>query len=264
MDKKPLVIGRVAFAKALCADWMVQKRRVLLATLLTLLILCACLFQLSNRLFPSSTASLTSKKQFYSASLRTDIEELSKLEASLKKDPFLRAKLGQSLAQKFLAVGDIQKAHHYAKAAFQRTHDLNSSYYARFANNTFAIVNHDYKEALREAKQLKTDLEQDLAFWDRKDKFLKSGSILYAYNLIRIASLERALGSQEGELVAWNEFVQNAGWEGAPKNPQIYDQEAYSLVASNFNRGEVSLLDFIKERKKILSSVDSTDVRQCP
>lgn len=252
MDKKPLVIGRVAFAKAVCTSWMVENRRVLLATVLTLLVLCTCLFQLSTKLFPPSNASLASKRQFYSASLLTDIEELNKMEVSLKKDPHLRAKLGQSLAQKFLAVGDAQKAQKYAKVAFRRTADLNSAYYTRFANNTFAIVNHEYSAALQEAQKLKLDLEQDLAFWDRKDKFLKSGSILYAYNLIRIASLERALGSEQGELLAWNEFVQNAGWEGAPKNPQIYDQEAYSLVASNFKRGEVSLSDFIKERKKLL------------
>ena len=256
MDKKPLVIGRVAFAKAVCTEWMMGHRRVLLAAILTFLVICISLFQLSTKLFPPATSSLTSKKQFYSASLRTDIEELNKMESALKKDPLLRAKLGQKLAQKFLAVGDVQKAHQYAKAALQRTHDLNSSYYARFANNTFAIVNHDYLHALKEAQQLKTDLEQDGSFWDRRDKFLKSGSILYAYNLIRIASLERALGSKGGELSAWDEFVQNAGWEGAPKNPQIYDEEAYSLVASNFQKGEVSLSDFIQERRKALTSAE--------
>ena len=109
-------------------------------------------------------------------------------------------------------------------------------------------------EALKEAKQLKVDLEQDQTFWTQRDKSIKSGTVLYAYNLLRIASLERAVGSVQGELTAWDELLQNSGWNKQPKNPQTYDPEAYSLLASNFQEGETSLLDFIKERQTVLEA----------
>ena len=66
---------------------------------------------------------------------------------------------------------------------------------------------------------------------------------------------ERAVGSTQGELNAWNEFLQNSGWDKSPKNPQIYDPDAYSLLASNFQQGETSLLDFIKQRQAVLEVV---------
>lgn len=192
--KEPLHIGKVAFAKTLCADWLSEHSKILLAISATLIVLIFGLFQVSNTLFLSGAS-----------------------------DPL-------------------------------RTHSLTSSYYTRFSNTTKCIAAGNYRSALKEAQQLKADLEQDLAFWNKRDKLVKSGTVLYAYNLIRIAALERQVGSVQGELAAWDEFLHNSGWNKQPKNPLTYDPDAYALLASNFQDGKASLLDFIQERKAILEA----------
>lgn len=133
-----------------------------------------------------------------------------------------------------------------------QTPPLYSDYYKRYAMTTSAISKQHYAQALQEAKQFQQDLSQDTLFWQTRDKMVKSGTMLYAYNLIRIAALERALGSAEGELSAWNELIAHAGWEGQPKNPHTYDPDAYSLITQHFHQGNVSLQQFVLERKKIL------------
>ncbi|MBI2810774.1 MAG: hypothetical protein HYX67_08110, partial [Candidatus Melainabacteria bacterium] len=105
-------------------------------------------------------------------------------------------------------------------------------------------------------KRLRDDLEKDDVFWDGRDKFVKSGAILYAYNLVRIAALERELGSKDGELKAWEELERNAGWNDRPANLKTYDPEAYALLEQNFTRGDVSLADFIAQRKKEIAKAD--------
>jgi hypothetical protein len=129
---------------------------------------------------------------------------------------------------------------------------LYSDYYKRYTINTNLITKQHYEQALQEAKQFKHDLSEDALFWQTRDKMIKSGTMLYAYNLIRIAALERALGSVEGELSAWNELIAHAGWEGDPKNPHTYDPDAYSLITQHFHQGSVSLQQFVLERKKLL------------
>lgn len=110
----------------------------------------------------------------------------------------------------------------------------------------------DYASALDEAKRLKLDLQSDDAFWESRDKLVRSGAILYAYNLVRIAALERELHSKQGELKAWDELVCSAGWEDTPPISKMYDPEAYALLAKNFTQGDVTLRGYIEQRRKEL------------
>lgn len=256
MNKETLDDGKVAFAKTISREWILSHKRMLLIGCLTLCVLSVVLF----RFFPSFSSGMSKANSlFYSAALETDLEELKKLEKMFQKEPFLRSQLGNELTQRFLSIGDVGKARRYAEGVQKHTRDLLSSYYARFAHNTFAISSGHYAQALDEAKLLKKDLEKDETFWSKRDKTIRSGSLLYAYNLIRIAALERALGSKEGELAAWTELVDNAGWLGAPKNMQMYDPEAYALIAQHFQKGEISFLDFINARKQALTTDASSD-----
>ena len=249
--KEKLQIGRVAFAKAFCAEWISEHSKTLIASFTTLIVLTVCLFQVSNKFFSDNRSSEQAFKA-WASSKETDSQLLKKLETG---DASLKTKFGNQIAQRLLVLGEIGKAQDYAKATLKRTHDLTSSYYSRFSNNTLSIASGNYGAALEEAKQLKNDLEKDDTFWNNHDKSVKSGTVLYAYNLLRIASLERELGSIQGELAAWDEFLQNAGWNKQPKNPQTHDPDAYSLVASNFQQGETSLLNFIEERKTVLEAL---------
>ena len=254
-SEEQLPIGRAAFAKAFCADLLTEHRKVVLLCLLTLVVLLFTLFQLRGKFSMGGGADyLEAQRAFsvWSEGEGSNPEAFKSLEKPLASHPELRAKFGTLIAQRLLSLGETKKADRYISACLKRTRALTSAYYSRFADNTLAIAHGKYGAALEEAKRLKADLEKDDAFWQERDRLVKSGTVLYAYNLVRIAALERQMGSKEGELRAWEELVQNAGWKGQPVNGKMYDPEAYALLAQNFSQGDVSLLDYIEQRKKEL------------
>ncbi len=259
MDKQPkeqLPIGRAAFAKAFCADWISEHSKKILLSFLTLIVLSFCLFQLMGKLSTGKKSDYLEIQNAFSAWASDESQDPhipKALQSPLSRHPELEGKFGTPIAQRLLTLGDAKMADKYAKAALHRTHDLTSPYYERFSRNTLLISRGEFAPALEAAKQLKSDLEQDDAFWEGRDKLIHSGTVLYAYNMVRIAALERQLGSKEGELKAWEELVRNAGWKDRPSNPKTYDPEAYALLAQNFTQGDVSLLDYIEQRKKELT-----------
>jgi hypothetical protein len=258
MDTPPreqLTIGRAALAKSFCADWITENSKTILLSLLTLILLAFLLFQLVSRFSPGKKSDyLEVQKAFnmWVAQEAQDHKLLKNLEKPLKRHPELQAKFGNQIAQRLLSLGEVAKADVYAKAALVRSQDLTSPYYSRFSRNTLAISQGKYTEALEEAKLFKIDIEKDDAFWESRDPVVRSGTILYAYNLVRIASLQRQLGSKEGELQAWEELVRNAGWKSQPANLKTYDPAAYALLEQNFTQGDITLLDYIEQRKKEL------------
>ncbi len=258
MDNQPqeqLPIGRVALARTITAEWVTEHSRTILIGLMSLILLAFFLFQVSGKLSTGKKSDyLEVQRAFtaWTAEEKQDPKLFAGLEKPLSRHPELEAKFGTHIAQRLLSLGDVRKAGQYATAALKRSHALTSSYYERFSRNTLAISQGKYPEALEEAKQMKAELEKDGAFWEKRDKLVHSGTLLYAYNLLRIAALERETGSKEGELKAWEELVSHAGWKGAPANPMTYDREAYSMLAQNFSEGDLTLLDFIEQRKKEL------------
>ena len=254
--KEQLPIGRAALAKALCAEWISEHSKTILLSFITLIMLAFFLFQLMGKFSAGKKSDYLEVQQAFNAWVSQEKEDrnlLKNLEKPLSRHPELQAKFGNQIAQRLLSLGEVNKADAYAKAALVRSQDLTSPYYSRFSRNTLMISQGKFLEALEEAKRLKVDLEKDDAFWDTRDKFIRSGTILYAYNLVRIASLERELGSKEGELKAWEELVQNAGWKSLPANMKTYDPEAWALLEQNFKQGSISLLDYIEQRKKELT-----------
>lgn len=254
--KEQLPIGRVALAKVICADWITEHSKKILLLSVSLVLLAFLLFQLLGKFSIGKKSDYFEVQRAFSVWVSQETQDhklLKDLEKPLKRHPELQAKFGNQIAQRLLSLGDASKADVYAKAALIRSQDLTSPCYSRFARNTLMISQGKYLEALEEAKSLKNDLEKNDAFWENRDPFAPSGTILYAYNLVRIASLERQLGSKEGELKAWEELVRNAGWKDQPGNMKTYDPEAYALLAQNFTQGNISLLDYIEQRKKELS-----------
>lgn len=257
-SKDPLPMGRAALAKTFCAEWISEHGKVILLSFVTLIVLSFCLFQLAGKFLPSQKSDyLHIQKAFHAwvSKELPDAQLFSALEKPLKSHPELEAKFGAHIAQRLLSQGEVHKANTYASSLLKRAQELTSTYYPRFSRNTLLISQGKYIEALEEAKQLKVDLESDDVFWQGRDKLVRSGTILYAYNLMRIASLEGQVGSKEGELKAWDELVHNAGWQGSPANVKTYDPEAYALLAQNFTQGDISLLDYIEQRKKDLTQI---------
>ena len=176
-----------------------------------------------------------------------------KLEKPLNRTPELQAKFGALVAQHFLTINDPKRAEKFAKQSWKRTGDLLSPYYADFSHTSLLISQRKFPEALDAAHQLKTKMAEDTHFWDSRDKMIRSGGILYAYNLVRIATLEREIGSPSGELAAWDELLSNAGWTSAAPTSKMFDPEAYSLLQNIFQDGKISLQDYILQRREELS-----------
>jgi hypothetical protein len=254
-SRDPLPIGRVAFAKAFCSDWVAANQKVVVAALGTLVVLVFCLFQLTGRFSAKHKSDYFELNKAFSAWLSDESHSpkiLRSLERPLREHPEVEAKFGTHIAQRMLALGDVKRADRYGSAALHRARNMTSSYYERFSRNTLAISKGQFEVALAEALRFKQELELDDLFWEGKDKFIRSGTVLYAYNLMRIAALQRQIGSKEGELKAWQELIKNAGWKESPVYSKTYDPEAYSLLAQNFSQGDVSLLEYIEQRCKEL------------
>ncbi len=173
-------------------------------------------------------------------------EHLSKLQKILRKHPELHAKYDGAIAQKLLNSSEQGLAMSYAKAALKRMEGF-SPYYIDFSQSSLLIAENKLEEALSRSKALKSSMEKDDGFWEKKSEIVRHGCILYAYNLLRIAMLEKAAGTPEGELLAWKEFKENGG------TSKVYDPEAYQLIQSNFQNDEISLLDYIKHREDVLA-----------
>lgn len=253
-SEEQLPVGRAAFAKAFCADWISEHSRKILLCCAALPVLAFILFQLLGAFSYSKSDYLEVQKAFgaWSKEENLDHKLFSDLEKLLGRHPGLQEKFGTHIAQRLLVLGDVKKAGIYYSAAQKRSHELISPYYSRFSRNTMTIAQGKFTAALEEAKLLKRDLQKDDAFWEGRNGLMKSGAILYAWNLLRIAALEQQLGSKEGELMAWEELERNAGWMGAPSHPKCYDPEAFALLTRNFTQGDISLPDYIGQRKKEL------------
>lgn len=180
-------------------------------------------------------------------------EQLASLQKILKRHPELHAKYDGAIAQKLLSSSETGLASSYGKAALKRMGDF--PYYTDYTNCSLLIGDNKLAEALQNAKQLKISMENDEAFWQQKSQAVRHGGILFAYNLLRIATLEKAVGTPQGELAAWREFKANAGWQEGQPTSKTYDPEAYQLIQENFQNDELSLMDYIQHREAIISSM---------
>ena len=178
----------------------------------------------------------------------------AKLQKILKNHPELHAKYDGAIAQKLLGSSENGLAKIYGKAALKRMGGF-SPYYSDFSKATLLISEKKLSEALDEAKKLKENMDHDASFWEKKSDVARHGCILYAFNLLRIAMLEGAAGTGEGELKAWKVLKENAGWTSVPQPAsRTYDPEAYLLIQENFQHQDVSLLDYIKYRESQFTS----------
>ncbi|MBS0653798.1 MAG: hypothetical protein JSR39_09800 [Verrucomicrobia bacterium] len=253
-DKLP--IGRIAFAKSACIDWVSDHSKTVLISLASLLILLFTLFQVTGKFSGSRRSDFIEAQSAYSAWVAAKIsndELFKKLEKPLKRSPELQAKFGALVAQHFLTINDPKNAEAFAKQSWKRTGNLLSPYYTEFSKTSLLVSQGKLQEALVAARGLKSKMAEDTKFWESRDKMIRSGGLLYAYNLIRIAALEKEVGTPVGELAAWDELLANAGWTSAAASSKMFDPEVYSVLQRTFQDGKLSLYDYIAKRKAELA-----------
>ncbi len=255
-QEEKLPIGRIVIAKEFCSDWIAEHGKLILGIVSVIIVLlCAVLPFVSRKRFDYLAAQAAYSA--WASAATSDSKLFEELEKPLSANPELEIQFGSLIAQRCLILNDYKKAETYAKAALHRTRKLLLPYYSSFSKNSCLIAKGEFRSALAEAKKLREEMRLDEQFWKSRDPIVRSGHLLYAYNLLRIATLEKEVGSVEGELAAWNEFLSEAGW-GDVAPSFIADPEAYEMLAQVFQDGGVSLKDFIHARKQQLAEVASS------
>jgi len=263
MIEDKLVIGRIAFAKSACIDWISDHSKMVLIFLASLLLISFAFFQFTDKMSRNSLSDFIEAQLAYSSwvSGQANSQELfKKLERPLKKNSELQVKFGALVAQRFLTMNDPAQAEPFAKQLWKRTGHLLSSHYIEFSKTSLLISQSKFENALEAARTLRLKMNEDAQFCTTQDQLIRSGRLLYAYNLIRIAALEKEAGSFAGELEAWNEFLANAGWEPTTSPSKMFDPEAYSIFQKTLRDGKLSFYDYVMERKGALLNMQKSEV----
>ncbi len=154
-------------------------------------------------------------------------EAITKLHQLLSKYPELNSKYDAPIAQAFIAAGKANDAQTYADQSLKRTGSNHLPLYQDFARTSLFIEKEQYQEALTQAQKLKTVLQ------DQTPK-----STLFAYNLLRIALLQQALGNKNEELKTWQEWNSYS------------NSDAFKLINNQLESGGIKLSDYIAQRNK--------------
>lgn len=147
---------------------------------------------------------------------------LATLQSILSTHPSLQAKYDGLVGQTLLTQGKLEEAKPYIERTLARTQAEASPSDLEYAKTSLLIAEGHYDEALKNAYLLK---ERDIS------------PTLYAFNLIRIAFLERTLQNPAAEQKAWSELKEMEGKMAAHE---------YNKVMTHFDDQGASLKDYIK------------------
>lgn len=161
-------------------------------------------------------------------------QALQDLHAILLSHPEFNANYQGDLAQLLLVESDVTEALPLAKETIARVSGDDISLYLDYANTSLLIEQKKYETALTAAVALKESV--------------KENDLLNALNLVRIALLQQELGNQEGELAAWKEWKQFAGWKGTAPEIKTLDPKIYFVVQNYYGQGGLSLANYIDSR----------------
>lgn len=181
----------------------------------------------------------------------------SNLKNLIKKRPELAPAYEGPIVQRLLASGAISKSKPFTENLLRRV-GQRSSYYTKFSRVSLLIAEKNYPLALKKAKSLKEDMIADKSFWSNQAKYF--GSKLFAFNLLRIATLNQVLGQYDDELLSWNELKSYAKWDTSSngERPLEIDQVVFDELLSHFTEEKMNLKDYIKHREEVIGTRKNT------
>lgn len=171
------------------------------------------------------------------------------LKGLIRKHPELAAPYESLIIQKVIALGKEKSESSFVESFLKKNSHKPRTHYTHFAKTTLLIEKGEVEKALQEALSLKEEMLSDKIFWESQ-KTPHFGSILFAFNLLRVAMLSKNLERQEDELVAWRELQQYAKWdEEGEKNLPNLDKKAFDALLQHFTDQNLSIKDYIKHRE---------------
>ena len=155
-----------------------------------------------------------------------DKETLTQLEKILKKRPNFKTTMEPVIVQHMIDQKRIREVKEYLKGSVPNLKN-GTPFHQQFSHTSFVISEGDLVLALTEARSLQQELSEEKL------------PLLKAFNLLRIALLEKEVGTKKGELMAWLQ-VEELG------------ETLLTSLQEVFHVKEVTLKDFIKQRKSVL------------
>jgi len=209
------------------------------------------LFQIPSLFFKNSHNSDAVQAEIAFARWKASPENpelFNELHALLQKHPDLQRKFEGLIAQVFIHSKQPKMALPFANMALKRLNE-GAPFYARYAEASLLIAQGAHSDALKLAKELKESMNQaGLLSGDIENPAMDS--LLYGFNLIRIAFLHKNLGQPKEELITWEEVEKYLDWgKDQPSNAQTKLTE---MILDNFREKQIVLPDFIQSRKSIL------------
>jgi hypothetical protein len=170
----------------------------------------------------------------------SDLALEKKMRKTLNNTPHLKRAFQAEIVQTLLSNGSSEAVETMGAHCLRQL-EKESPFHAQFAHTSFFIEKKQYQTALEQAVALKEKIE--IA------KETQRRSILYAYNLVRIAFLQKQLVNNSGELAAWEEVKSLLEGENSRS-------DAIQLLETNFQKKSgkkiFSLADFISQRERVL------------
>lgn len=196
----------------------------------------------------------------YTNDLSSQNEALVKLTQILQQHPSLQAKYEGLIAQALIDRNEVVQALPFAESTFRRVGKDNLPLYIDYSEITLLIGQNHYEEAIKKSITLKEKMnkllasdrssESQLVGQNLKESF---GEYLYAFNLLRIAFLQKHAGTAEQEIQSWKEWKDYMGPIGMLQLGSSFNTKAFFATAQLFNEGNLSLNYYIDERLQTLA-----------
>lgn len=234
--------------------WIMEKRIYFFSILASVVFINIILYKVKP-FFEKKTpeVSVLAKSSFdeWEETAFKDNKKLDELQNILKKNPGLKPKYEGLILQNLLVQEEFLD---FKDALVDKTLDRTKDelpFYYEYSKVAILIHQKEYLKALENSKELKSKMLKDLSFLEKES--LPAGSILYSFNLLRIAFLEAKLKNDGAELIAWQELESYLKIGNEDKlNDNI--KVASKALKTIFNDNNIELKDYIMFRKHRLSS----------
>lgn len=153
------------------------------------------------------------------------------LQQIVTRHPELQAKYDGIIGQELLIDNRIDEAKIYIDRTFQRVENETPANFIAYAKNSLLVTQGDFTQALQNAYALKGKMLNEAKVAPSQD------ALLYVFNTIRIALIEKELKHTDGEQAAWTELKDMS----TGIHPIKITQSELQRVMSHFNNQSAQL-----------------------
>ena len=209
-------------------------------TLPVLVLLSFVIVKMSAKQAANEKGLLQAKTSFDKWVNTKETDSFVHLSKLIQKQKSFAPEFDHLIVQQLLISDEVDKAEDFYGRVFERAKSSNS-YYLDFAKTSIKICEGKYQIALEDALDLKQRLSNDEAFWKQDRELATYGANLFAFNLLRIASLYGEIGEKEMEFSSWDALSQYTLGEGVRPELQAFNDH------TGINQG--SFQEYLQFRK---------------